>query len=53
MSDIKSNVKKGIDGAAEKLKDAAGKAIDKSKEAATAVGKKTEQIGQSIQKSAK
>ena len=53
MSDVKSNVKQGIDNAATKAKEVAGKVVDKSKEAATAVGKKVEQVGQKIKNAGK
>ena len=48
MSDLKSNIKKGIDSAATMAKDVAGRAVDKGKEAATAAGKKTQEAGKKL-----
>jgi hypothetical protein len=53
MSDVKSNIKQGIDNAAAKAKEVAGKVVDKSKEAAAAVGKKVEETGKKIKDTGK
>jgi hypothetical protein len=48
MSDAKSNLKTGVDNAADKAKELGGKAIDKTKDAAAAVGNKAKEVGEKI-----
>jgi hypothetical protein len=53
MSDMKNNLKKGIDSAASKVKDLGGKAIDKTKTAASAAGEKVKAAGKELKDAGK
>ena len=48
MSSEKDKIKTGIDDAAEKAKEVSGKAVDKTKAAAKAVGKTVEDAGKKL-----
>lgn len=53
MSDTKDKIKAGIDDAAERAKQATGKVVDKTKEAAHTAGEKVNEVGQYIKDKSK
>jgi hypothetical protein len=53
VSDLKKNVKNGIDTAAEKTKNVAGKAVDKTKDATKSVGDSVKKTGEKVKDAGK
>ena len=53
MSDTKGSFKKGVDAAADKTKEIGGKVVDKTQDAAAAVGNKVKEAGQKLKDAGK